>query len=72
MSLLTLKKDYTLVEYLPALSPIDLGTTNDLKLYEFNGKMYLLAVHSNGLCQSAILLNNNEWNKCIYENLPEY
>lgn len=50
MSLLTLKKDYTLVEYLPALSPIDLGTTNDLKLYEFNGKMYLLAVHSNGLC----------------------
>jgi hypothetical protein len=72
LSLLELNSQYEIIDNVAPVHHVDFGTTGEVKLYEFDGEMYLLAVHTNGLCQSAILLNNNEWNKCNYENLAQY
>lgn len=64
--------NYKLLSLAEAKKPVDYGVTWDLKLYTTGGKVFVGHLGSDGLCQSAILLNNNEWNKCLQDKYIQY
>ena len=50
LSLLELSREYTIIDHVKPVHHIDFGSTSDLRLYEHNKQMYLIAIHTNGLC----------------------
>lgn len=45
LSLLELNTQYEIIDNVAPVHHVDFGTTAEVKLYEFDGEMYLLAVN---------------------------